>query len=555
MNKILDENYLDIIIDNTLVGHFDPNDITQINRRRSILHVYNERSDPCLLGDHKYHNLPEMMTPMSQVALESSGVSAVQNNPYLSLYGRGILIGIVDSGIDYQHPAFRCKDNTTRIVKIWDQSVQTGPPPEGFTYGTEYTRDQINLALRNSDPLSVVPTTDESGHGTAIASIAAGSSGTGVVGGVAPQAEFLVVKLKRPKKKMMDIAFVPEERECFQETDLLIGCHYLMETALQLNRPLVICIAMGTSQGDHNGIGNVSDFIDNVTLVPRVDVVCAAGNEGNNARHYYGVTTSSPYEHSMELRVGAEDNLFAMKLWAQIPASLAIEIIPPSGETTNLIYPHFDSCASFDFIFESSKIWVNNLVMDGPSGEQLIVIRFQDAQEGIWRFRLVNLDNEMFTFNAWLPSGDLISNNTYFLSASPDVTITPPATALHGLSVTAYNPTTNSVIPEAGRGYTRNGQVKPDVAAPGEQIACAYPGGRYGNLTGTGSAAAHAAGIIALLFEWAIVRGNFTLMTGNDANQLIIRGANRGQISQEFPNRIWGYGVIDIYNVLQRMGQ
>ncbi len=85
-------------------------------------------------------------------ALNETGISTVQNYPALNLDGRGIMIGLVDTGIDYTNEIFKDLDGRTRIVGIWDQTIQTGRPPEGFFYGTEYTQRQINEALRSEEP-------------------------------------------------------------------------------------------------------------------------------------------------------------------------------------------------------------------------------------------------------------------------------------------------------------------------------------------------------------------------------------------------------------------
>ena len=253
------------------------------------------------------------------------------------------------------------------------------------------------------------------------------------------------------------------------------------------------------------------------------------------------------------MRVSEQDRLFAMEIWAKIPARLAIEITSPTGESTNFIYPQIQSCLDFNFIFEISRIWVNNISFEEETGDQLILLRFENAQEGVWRIQITNIEEEGFTFNAWLPAGNLLSSETYFLEPSPDTTITAPGNVPNPLTVTAYDPASDSIVIESGRGYTVNNQVKPDIAAPGFELTCAYPNDRYGSLTGTGAAAAHAAGTMAMLLEWAVVKGNYTSITGNDINKLIIRGANRQQPVYTYPNNIWGYGKLDIYNVFRKL--
>lgn len=555
MNKIIDENYLDLIMDNSLLQNYDPDSVTALSNRYSIIHVPSDDLDYCVLEqDFRYHNCPALYTLMSLISLEQSGITSVQNNPNLDLYGEGVLVGIIDTGVDYRHPAFLANDGTSRIFSIWDQSIQTGEPPQGFTYGTEYTRAQINMALINDHPLSVVPSNDENGHGTAIASIIAGSpNSANSFQGVVPSAGLAVVKLKRPKKNLLRVTFAPEDAECYQETDIMMGIKYLQELATRYQRPLVICIAMGSSQGSHSGIATLSNYINGVVQLPRFDVIVAAGNEGNSNRHYFNRTETSPFTHEFELRVGPEDTLFALELWSQIPARLSVEIISPTGGSTREIFPSLGSCEDYNFVFESSRIWVNNIVLEKESGDQLILARFENANPGIWRFRVVNLENEAFSFNAWLPSGDLLSTETYFLAASSNTTVTTPGNAISPLTVTAYNPVTGAIVPESGRGFASNNLISPDVAAPGADVTCAYPGGRYATMTGTGAAAAIATGAAAMLFEWAVLEGNYTAITGNDVNQLIIRGADRSNTAYLYPNEVWGYGLLNIYNIFMQI--
>lgn len=552
VNKIVDESYMDLIYDNSLLKDSNINDtITPLNGRYSIQHVPVGSMDYCDLGkEHLYYSYPGLFTLMSEAGLEKSGVTVIQNNPHLALYGHGILIGIVDTGIDYQHPAFMADSHTSRILYIWDQSIQGGPAPEGFSYGTEYTNEQINQALKSIDPLLTVPSTDDNGHGTAMAGIIAGSpENIRSFRGVVPEAQLVVVKLKKPKRALLSMSFVPDNAECYQETDIMLGLRYLQETAKRLNRPMAVCLALGSSQGSHTGLGTLSEYISNLSLLPRFDIAIAAGNEGSLNRHYHGLVENAPYNHMFELKVSEKDRLFAIEIWAQVPARLTLEVITPVGESTRLTYPQLGSCEQFSFVFEDSRIWVNNIVLEKETGDQLIVVRFRNPNYGIWRFQLENMDMEPFSFDAWLPSGNLISKETYFLGASPDTTVTIPGNSENALTVTAYDPLNDRILSESGRGYTRNNQITPDIAAPGYQTSCVFPNERYGTMTGTGAATALATGAIAMLLEWAVREGNYPAITGYEINRLIVRGANRSNTSVRYPNPIWGYGILDIYNL------
>ncbi len=554
MPKILDENYYDLIIDSILVPDYDTGDnITYLNERDSLLHVAVMDGQPCDLGNQPYHRYPSILTLTSIASLEKSGIITVQRNPYLSLYGRGVMIGIIDTGIDYQHPAFRYMDNTSRIFSIWDQTIQDGEAPDGFTFGSEYNKETINLALRSQNPLSIVPSVDTNGHGTGVSSIIAGNPNTQYgFSGIVPEAELVVVKLKEAKNNLRRLHFIPEDATCYQESDIMLGMRYVLSIAQSLRKPLAICIALGTSQSGHSGQGALSSYVDYVSQLSQRGIAVSAGNEGNTDRHYYQNVLNTPYTTDFELNVGNNDKLFSMEIWPYAPSRLTIEVISPTGESTPIIYPRLGICNRFSFVFNQSAIWINNVNFEEETGDQLILIRFENPVPGIWQFRVQNLENEAFSFHAWLPSGNLISNETFFLEPNPDTTITSPGNAVHALTVTAYNHINDSILIESSRGYTRTNQIKPDIAAPGFEIPCAAPDNKYAVLTGTGAAAAHATGILAMVLEWAVVRGNYTSITGNDINRLIMRGAYRDP-TLTFPNQIWGYGRVDVNGLFERL--
>ncbi len=554
MEKILDENYYDLMIDNVLLPNYDTgNNITNINERHSLLHVLANQVNICDLGTNPYHRFPSIFTLTASINSQVSGVQQIQRNPSLALYGTGVIVGIIDTGIDYQHPAFRHNDGSTRIVSMWDQTVQTGTPPETFSYGSEYSRELINLALISAEPLTVVPSEDTNGHGTAIASIIAGKTdNVQNFSGVATEAEYVVVKLKEAKLNLREISFVPENAVCYQESDVMLGARYLFSVARKLNRPLAICVALGTSQGGHDEHGATTGYLDYLTHRPQICVSISGGNEGNSGRHYYGNIAVPTSDTLFELKVGSEDKLFAMEIWPYAPSRLTIEVTSPSGESTPLVYPGINTCERFNFVYNQGSLWINNITFEEETGEQLILLRFQNPFTGIWSFKLHNLENEPFSFHSWLPSGDLISRETYFLQSNPSTTITSPGNAIRPLTVTAYNQSNDSIWIDSGRGYTRTNQVKPDVAAPGYELPCAVPGGRYATLTGTGASAAYACGITSMLLEWAVIRGNYTSITGTDISRLLTRSAYRDP-NTTYPNNIWGYGQIDINGVFERL--
>jgi subtilisin family serine protease len=553
VKKILDNNYYDLIITNPVVSAPSDDSITYLNNRHSLLHIPTADINTCDLVNYPYHTFPDIFTLTSTVSLEQTGVGEVQRNPALALFGQGVIVVVIDTGIDYQHPAFRNSDGSTRILTIWDQTQQEGTPPDTFTFGTEYSRETINTALNSEDPLSIVPTTDTNGHGTAIASVIAGTPNIlETFSGVVPQSDLVIVKLKEAKQNLKKFYFIPDDALCFQESDLMLGFRYSLTIQERFNRPVVTCFAVGSSQGGHDGRGALSGYLNDLLLQPGIGISVSAGNEGNSQRHYFNSTLLEPYYNDFELRIGENDKMFGLEIWSYSLARLSIDISSPNRESTQQVYPAIGDCRTFNFVFSPTTLYVNNYMFEEETGDQMILVRFQNTTPGIWRIRIRSVDNEPLSFHAWLPADNLISDQTFFLNSSPDTTITAPGNGRRQLTVTAYNQINNSILGESSRGYTRIGLVKPDIAAPGYQLTCAVPGGGYGSVTGTGAAAAHAAGIIAMVFEWAIVREHYTTINGLDVSRLMMRGATRAS-SYTYPNNIWGYGQVNVTDLFRQL--
>jgi subtilisin family serine protease len=557
-DQILSEEYFDFIVDYDLAlkSTLDNSEICaiQIDSAFASLYVPLRLLSVNMLVDYAYKIFPRLFGLLDTESLAASGVTRLRNIPGLNLRGQGVLIGIVDTGIDYTHKAFLNADGTTKIVSIWDQSIQSSNLLEGFLYGTEYTRDQINLALQNSNPLTIVPTTDEIGHGTFLAGTAAGNTDMEYdFSGVVPDAELVVVKLKPAKQNLRDLYAVADDVTCYQENDIMLGVKYLVETAIKLNRPISICIGVGTSQGAHDIFGAVSTYLSSIMQLDGVAVSIAAGNEGNGRRHYETLMRRGLNSETIELNVAENEKGFLMEIWGDTPNLFAIEMITPAGDTVSRMLPRLSEAREIDFILETSILNIIFKLVGSRSGAQLVMIRFQDPMEGIWRIIIHKLNQDLdLRINSWLPMGGFISENTNFINSSPYTTLTAPANSFIPISVTAYNNDDNNLYLNASRGFTRLGLISPDLTAPGVNIIGPIPGNSYTTNSGTSIAAAHTAGVVAMFLEWGKVRGNVEYMDGTDIKNLLLRGAQRDP-NRDYPNRDWGYGILDIFNTFENL--
>ncbi|WP_337433747.1 S8 family peptidase [Enterocloster sp.] len=521
---------------------------------------------------HSYYMIPSLFSPLDYNAMEASGILSAFNSPALNNQGKGVLIGLVDTGIDYRSPLFQNPDGTTRIAGIWDQSVPieedvlpTGVPDYypmgGSSYGTEYTREQINEALASDDPLSLVPTQDTIGHGTFLAGLAAGSSiPQEDFTGAAPEAELAVVKLKPAKKYLRDFYLIPSDAPAFQENDIMMGIKYLRMMADRLKKPLVILLAMGSNSGSHIGTSPLSQVTQNYSGFFGIITVIAGGNETGAAHHFYASIPAGTEYEDVEIRVGKEEaeRGFVLELWAADADTYTVGFISPSGERISRIPIIANNETSIPFLLDATTITVNYQLIEAESGSQLIFMRFQTPAAGIWTVRVYNTQRFKGTFHMWLPVQGMISEETVFLRPDPYSTITVPGNSRLPITVGAYDTSTGGIYIHSSRGFTPNQIVKPELAAPGVNILGPSVGRKPGSdtpmttRTGTSAAAAITAGAAANLLGWGIVEGNYPTMSEASVKSYLIRGAQRNP-ALTYPNREFGYGTLDLFQTFLRL--
>lgn len=550
--RIVSQDYADLIINyfnNPGALQQIPNAVVQImNEVYAILYIPVTQLENRGVGAYGFSITPYLCGLASEVALEASTVTELRNYPGFNLRGEGVLIGIVDTGINYELPVFRKEDGTTKVAAIWDQTIQGQNSPFNTGFGTEYRRDEINQALGSENPLEIVPSTDENGHGTMLAGIAAGTENHSAgFAGVAPDAELVVVKLMPAKEYLREFYAIPEGVLCYQENSIMWGVQYCVQMARELNRPISICIGIGTSQGPHDGYSSLGSLLSVLADFPSTSIVIAAGNEGNRGRHFRGAIDPLSSTSTVELNIGEADRAFSMELWGDAPGIYSIDILSPSGEYIPRIPASLRVSREISFIFEETIIYVEYQTVETRTGDQFILIRFRNASPGIWRFTVYAQGDLANSFHIWLPMGDMISMETYFIQPDIYTTILDPATSVMPISITAYNPITGTLYVNASRGYTRSNVIKPELAAPGVNYLGPDLSGGYTSYTGTGVAAAHTAGIAALVLEWGVVRGNLPNMDTIVIKNYLIRGARR-RSTMSYPNRDWGYGIIDLFN-------
>lgn len=556
--KIISNDFYDIVADYVLLEELResaPAYVYQpVDGEIGIAYIERNEVPPLSVGGtYPYQSIPKlyglMQDTFDPASLIRSGITSVARPP-LALTGRGVVIGFLDTGIRYEEEVFRKEDGSTRLLAIFDQTIQSGEPPAGILYGTEYRRDVINAALQSEDPYRIVPSTDENGHGSAMASVAAGSllnNGLTFASG-APDADLVMVKLRQAKPYLKEFYGVPQETECYAESDILVAIRYLESYAVSLYRPLVICMGMGTFMGDHEGHSVLADYLSSIALRRSRCVICPTGNEGNAAHHYAGGADAGETE-SVEIRVDERETGFVMELWGKTPDRHAISLRTPGGEVTPQVDFRDRDVREFSFIYENTRVQVGHLLVEQRSGEELIFFRFLDPSPGIWTVQVAVMGtggrNRTDSFHMWLPLREFLRGETYFLRPSPYTTILEPGNAREIITVGAYDDRNGSFYAASGRGYTRLGLIKPDFSAPGVAVST-----WLGKRTGTSVAASLTAGAVAQFLQWAVVEENQPLVENREIRSYLIRGASRPTTADggfnDYPNREEGFGQLSI---------
>ncbi len=503
--------------------------------------------------DILYAELPVRVYTSVELGRAASCVSNRPTAPYVpsNLSGRGVLVGIVDSGIDYAHPDFRNENGTTRIVTLWDQSSSFGVSPEGYSIGTLFSKEQIDLALQEeltSEQRRIVPEVDVSGHGTHVAGIACGNgrASNGKYRGIAYESELVVVKL----------AEVRSERTAVSGTARLMeAIDFCIRFALERNQPLALNLSYGTNEGAHNGKSLLETYINTVVRMAKCVICVGTGNEGVGRKHAGGILENRE-TIEVELAIEGTEKSLELELWKNYPDEFLVEIESPSGRTISFPFGEGEPVTAFGSSFlylaweknvrlaeaELEGFWSVPTIYQNLAEFRLSITAFGERLGvGIWKIRLIPEQIVKGEYDIWILRG-IESNQSGFVIPSPFRTLTIPSTAENVISVGAYDVGNFQVASFSGRGEARElGRMKPDIVAPGVDIMSCAVGGRYTQKTGTSMATPFVTGGSALLMQWGIVDGNDPFLYGEKVREYLLKGAQRLQ-AERYPNAIAGWG-------------
>ncbi len=477
---------------------------------------------------------------LSFAVLEGKTVSCIlplQTERY-NLTGRGVIMAVIDSGVDYSHPDFRNADGTTRILYLWDQTI-AGTPPEGYRNGSLYTSEEINEALaqnERNEQLSIIPSVDTSGHGTHVLGICAGNgrASNGRYRGVAYESDIIVVKLGSSVGQSFP-----------KTTNLMEAINFVIQKAIERSQPIAINISFGNNYGSHANVSLLEQYVDSMANRWKTNICIGTGNEGSLGHHKSGVVEEG-VDEVIELIITNYETALNLQIWKNYYDEMQIELISPGGRSSEVL---------------SGRPGTNQVILEETEilffyGEPLpynalqeIYIEFIPRQtyidSGIWQIRLIPGRIIEGNYDMWLPTGGILNPMTRFLEPTEETTLTIPSTASRAISVGAYDARTDSYAYFSGRGFTRNDQwIKPELVAPGVDITSCAAGGGYVSRSGTSMAVPFVTGTVALFMEWGIIRENDPYLYGEKMKAYLINGARQLPLQTEYPNKELGFGAL-----------
>lgn len=502
-----------------------------------------------------YVKLPAIYTLEQISPLDAAQVNFLQLELPLNLTGKGVNVAIIDTGIDYLSEELMNKNGETRIECIWDQTIASTKEVEGLPvhFGTVYTKNEIQQAINaqreGRSPYEIVPSIDEIGHGTSSAGLIGGTGKNPNLKGVAPECDFVVVKL------IEALAFKNNYKTTIPAYDfsaVFTALDFIYRYTLTNNKPTIIFFPLGNNLGSHDGNGFLEQYIQSISINRGIAFVTGSGNQRLQGEHASGFIAQAGQRSEVELDVSPEKKHLWMEVWVDTPNIMSLDIVSPSGESSGVINAFLNTSASYRFIFERTTIKVNYYLPEVNTGDELIRVRFFDLQPGLWRVRLIGdfiLDGK---YNMWITQNDLTPGTARFAPSDPYGTITAPSNPNFIIMAAAYNQNNNNIANYSGVDFINRPTPAIDVAAGGVNAITIAPNNRTTVVNGTSVAACIVTGACAMLFQWGIVDGNDPTMFTLTLKTYLARGVME-RSGDVYPNPQWGYGRLNILTMFENI--
>ncbi|MGL5149702.1 MAG: S8 family peptidase [Clostridium sp.] len=484
---------------------------------------------------------------------EYTTIKELINERILGLKGKGVIVGIIDTGVDYLCDEFIDNEGKSRIKVIWDQGVKSNHQIRKVPYGRVYYEDEINKAIeaksKGLDPYSIVESKDEIGHGTSTACVVGGRGKNKNYEGVAPECEFAVVKLVQAYTYKNALG---ADQPVYNNTAILTAMHFLAKYKSNREKPMVIIFPLGTSMGSHNGNSLLGAYIKTVLNNIGIALVTGAGHQGMANGHSSGKIEIVGQVEEVNLKVDENEKIIIVQIWVELPNIMTMSLVSPSGQETGYIPIKINSKLSNKFVLDGVEASISNSLPDEFTGNQLIRVAIKGMNQGTWKIRMKLLKGSNARFDMWLPQSGVKNEGTVFIPADSYGTLTIPGDVSEVVTVGAYNQYNRNILDYSGKGFKGEYKNTISVVAPGKNILTIGKEGREVMVNGTSVSAAYVAGISALIFQWAIVNKNYSKIYSPALITMLERGTDKRK-GDFYPNPQWGYGIVDLYKIFEEL--
>jgi len=481
-------------------------------------------------------------SPTLDVSLPAIYADAVHSSTP-AITGAGVVIGAIDTGIDYTHLDFRYDsdgdgfEESSRILAILDQSYGL--------FGIEYSRQDIETDLANGHGSNegTVRQKDTDGHGTHVMGIAAGdgsSSSEGFVG-VAPEAWIVMVK------------------STYFTSDILAGVEYIFDLADSLGLPAVVNLSLGGHEGPHDSTSLFEQGMDELVRGRGRVIVVSAGNEGDQSIH----TSDNLLGNASSFRIDPDGWDAELNMWYPGSSQFSVAISPPSGPA--IVAPWGTDSGVVQTAFGTVRVDNASLGVNPNNGDHEVFIRLSGLSGSAqWQVTVTDTGGNGGRYDVWIISGSAV-----IVNGDSSSTIDEPGNAHDVITVGAFN--SKAVWPSlsgeqsyianyplgvlssfSSQGPTRDGRVKPEICAPGAWVGAALsndalwqgylvnPDGVHIMELGTSMAAPHVSGAAALLLSIN------PQLTAEEVRSLLTDTATRDGFTGAAPNTRWGWGKLNV---------
>jgi subtilisin family serine protease len=478
-----------------------------------------------------------------------------------NLDGEGVIVAVIGTGVDYTNSKFISEDGRSRIIAIWDQTLEAGPTPSNIDYGTIFNEEQINNAIKEKfmgrDPYKVVNHKDELGHGTAIAGIIGGRVNKEEIyfTSLAPKCKFAIVKLKEAKNSTLKINGINNSVEkIYESTDIAGAIEYLANLQIELNMPMVVYLPLGSNCGGHDGETTLEKYIDIYSMRRGFIIATDTGSQGNSETHVSGNLTKTGDIKIIEVMVDEAQKEVCFSLWITRPDKVSIGLISPTGEEMKKISPPSGSEGEVSIKLKDGNVTIQHFIQMQTGGEQIVMIYLTNFKSGVWQIVVYGDIVVDGRYDAWIHQRELLKEGTRFLNPDSYITLTVPSTGKNVIAGGCYNAEGNNVIPGSGIGYTRDGRISPLGVVRCNNVLTVGLNGKSVNASGQSVSGAILTGLVALLLQWGIVEKNDINMYVAKVKTYLIRGSSKVE-GIVFPNPEWGYGVLKYEEIFKTLGR